>query len=640
MFRRGEILNETYEVLDEIGQGGSGIIYLAFHLRLQKKVIIKKIKDNYVGRVNERREADILKSLHHMYLPQVYDFVQLGSQVYTVIDYIDGNDLSYYINKKVHFEERQIILWMRQLCEALEYLHSQSPPIIHSDIKPSNIMITSKGNACLIDFNISFGQESGKRISGYSQRYASPEQLYKSKLYFSGGNYLAVHVDVRSDIYSLGATVYHLLTGISVSSYPEEPLGLAELSTSYSPQLIHIIAKAMQDKREDRYQSAAEMLGDIFHMKTRDADYRKLKFSRNLIYGICTFLFVIGAACTVVGAGERTEEAFIEKYDAIIETKDYEDDYNVLIDKCIDLLNDKKYTAVLGKNLKEKADLLYLIANCYFEEEDYKNAVSFYEKTIASDQSNPEYFRDYAIACARRGDVDTAESILAQAIERNMGEDHIYLVQAEIAFARGNMEEAVQNFDQAISLSNDSYLISRAYILCARVYREQGNVEKAAEVLTEATNVVDDLRLPSILRELELTCLKYIQGYPDADDTIDYIKKAIKCYKLLIEGDHATFSNYMNMAILYQYANDYETCKEILMQMEQLYPDDYRVYMRLALLEMVIQSTLLESNRDYQQTKSYYEQAVKRYNPTNGMSDESMQLLETKIQELYEKGWL
>ena len=134
MLRCGEILNDTYEVMEEIGQGGGGIVYLAYHLRLQKKVVIKKMKESFGGNIKERREADILKSLHHKYLPQVYDFVQMGDTVFTVMDYIEGWDLLRYIQQGQQFDERQLLIWLRQLAEVLEYLHGQHPPIVHSDI--------------------------------------------------------------------------------------------------------------------------------------------------------------------------------------------------------------------------------------------------------------------------------------------------------------------------------------------------------------------------------------------------------------------------------------------------------------------------------------------------------------------------
>ena len=95
----GSVLDQNYEICQEIGEGGTGKVYLAWHRRLKKKVVLKKIKDNFVGRINVRGEADLLKQLHHEYLPQVYDFIQVGSQVFTVIDYVEGYPLSYYIER-------------------------------------------------------------------------------------------------------------------------------------------------------------------------------------------------------------------------------------------------------------------------------------------------------------------------------------------------------------------------------------------------------------------------------------------------------------------------------------------------------------------------------------------------------------
>lgn len=152
MSKSGDILNQTYQIVEKIGEGGNGIVFLAKHLRLQKKVVIKKVKNESAVKHNLRKEADILKNLHHQYLPQVYDFFDEGNDIYTVIDFIPGRDMEYYVERGMKFHEKQILTWLRQLAEALEYLHSQNPPIIHSDIKPSNIMIRPDGDICLIDF--------------------------------------------------------------------------------------------------------------------------------------------------------------------------------------------------------------------------------------------------------------------------------------------------------------------------------------------------------------------------------------------------------------------------------------------------------------------------------------------------------
>ena len=169
-------------MLRELDQGGGGIIFQAYHITLQKYVVIKKIKEEKVKDLDIRKEADILKKLHHPYLPQVYDFLIIDGEVFTVMDFIDGHNLGWYMESGTVFSEQQLLQMLLELCEVLEYLHGQRPPIIHRDIKPTNIMIRQNGEICLIDFNISFS-ENGGRVGGYSYYFAPPEQRVRQWLY-------------------------------------------------------------------------------------------------------------------------------------------------------------------------------------------------------------------------------------------------------------------------------------------------------------------------------------------------------------------------------------------------------------------------------------------------------------------------
>lgn len=171
MIKKGDILGGTYQILDELGKGGIGIVYYGYHLRLQKKIVIKKIKDNFVGRLNERGEVDLLKNLHHMFLPQVYDFLQIDDQIFTVMDFIDGKSMDFYLQEHYRFPEKQVLLWMNQLCDVLSYLHSQTPPIIHSDIKPANIMVKPDGIICLFMAIVYYGIKKNRIKEELHERY-------------------------------------------------------------------------------------------------------------------------------------------------------------------------------------------------------------------------------------------------------------------------------------------------------------------------------------------------------------------------------------------------------------------------------------------------------------------------------------
>lgn len=180
----GTILADTYEIIEEIGSGGGGIVFRARHLRLQTDVVVKKIKDEIRSKVNLRQEADILKRLKHPYLPRVYDFIETEEGVYTVMDFIHGIDLDTALKQNGRCPQKQVRKWAEQLGEALSYLHSQNPPIIHSDIKPANIMLTKEGNVCLIDFNISLAIGGTMESAvGISVGFSPPEQYRDPALY-------------------------------------------------------------------------------------------------------------------------------------------------------------------------------------------------------------------------------------------------------------------------------------------------------------------------------------------------------------------------------------------------------------------------------------------------------------------------
>ncbi len=170
-------LQGTYTDITEIGSGGGGTVFRAFHVRMQKHVVLKKIHDNIKDNVDIHGELNILKSLRHEYLPAVLDFIEDEGAIYTVMDYIPGESFESLLEKGTRFTQAQVVKYAAQLGQVLTYLHGQKPPIVHGDIKPANLMLTPEDNICLIDFNISQLQDGavGQNM-GYTPGYASPEQ--------------------------------------------------------------------------------------------------------------------------------------------------------------------------------------------------------------------------------------------------------------------------------------------------------------------------------------------------------------------------------------------------------------------------------------------------------------------------------
>ena len=172
------VIAEIYEIGEEIGAGGGGVVYLGRHIRLDKKIVLKADKRTLSTAPEKlRREVDLLKGLSHTYIPQVYDFVQEHEKVYTVMDYVEGESLDHLLKRRQAIPQKVIVRWACQLLEALCYLHSRKPNgILHGDIKPQNIMLRKDGDICLIDYNIALalGEDGAVRV-GDSKGYASPE---------------------------------------------------------------------------------------------------------------------------------------------------------------------------------------------------------------------------------------------------------------------------------------------------------------------------------------------------------------------------------------------------------------------------------------------------------------------------------
>lgn len=341
-----EIIASTYQILRTLGAGGGGTVYLANHLRLGKLVVLKA--DKRKASTNPallRREVDVLKNLSNEYIPQVYDYFIENDKVYTVIDYVEGESLDRPLKRGERFSQPQVIRWAQQLLQAIVYLHSPThgnPPrgYVHSDIKPANLMCRPNGDICLIDFNIALALGE-MNVVGISAGYSSPEHYgYDySSVGLSDSNSISATVsdetvtisateaqmrtdsqpnrssgtstkrivpDERSDIYSIGATLYHLLSGRRPAPNALEvlPLGAEDVSQ----QIADIINKAMQPNPALRYQTAAEMLDAFEHLHENDSRTQKLKRTKRITSIVIALSLFLGVVTGFVGLRLRESE--------------------------------------------------------------------------------------------------------------------------------------------------------------------------------------------------------------------------------------------------------------------------------------------------------------------------------------------
>ncbi|HIT90685.1 MAG TPA: serine/threonine protein kinase, partial [Candidatus Merdenecus merdavium] len=195
-----KILNARYELLREIGRGGFSNVFYAYDKKLKKYWAIKKIqkvRDHPLSK-DLLKEVEILKDLHHPMLPNIVDIIEKKEAWYVVMDYILGTTLEEYQKTNQGIETDILLSWGKELADVMDYLHQCNPPIIHQDLKPSNIMIKPRGSLMLLDFGIAMRLGMEKPVSLGTKGYAAPEQ------YGNRGRYL---VDERTDIYGLGKTL-------------------------------------------------------------------------------------------------------------------------------------------------------------------------------------------------------------------------------------------------------------------------------------------------------------------------------------------------------------------------------------------------------------------------------------------------
>lgn len=248
MLNAGYILDGKYEIIDFLGKGGMGIVYLCRNNRLGNLWAIKEVLSEWKDKIDFLAEPNILKNLNHPGIPRIIDIFYENDNLYMVEDYIDGKNLMDLVEKKGPIASEKIKAIALQLCNILEYLHSFTPPIIYRDLKPSNIMIKEDGKVVLVDFGIARTYKENKDKDTLllgSKGYMAPEQLYN------------VQSNIQTDIYSLGATLYYLASGKTLKS-SEDVKTLFEKGEIQDVKLIKLIDKSTAAIPENRFKSMAE----------------------------------------------------------------------------------------------------------------------------------------------------------------------------------------------------------------------------------------------------------------------------------------------------------------------------------------------------------------------------------------------
>jgi len=258
------LLLDRYMIVKRVGGGGMGSVYMARDKRLAdrscavKEMIELFADDNQRSKAVDdfKREAEVLAQLEHPSIPTIYDYFIESGRYYLVMKWIGGGDLAEQMRSSGgRVDERIVTKWAVQICEVLGYIHSQAPPIIYRDLKPANLMLDDKtGRVMLVDFGIARTvRPTEKGVTAIGTMGYAPPELFSGK------------VEPRSDIYSLGATMFHMMTGtdpqdnpLLIFDFTKNPRP-SQLNSAITPEMERILVKAVAHKPEDRHSSAVEL---------------------------------------------------------------------------------------------------------------------------------------------------------------------------------------------------------------------------------------------------------------------------------------------------------------------------------------------------------------------------------------------
>ena len=326
MLEIGSVIDGKYKILSKIGQGGMSVVYLALNERANKSWAIKEVRkdvqDFEIIKQSQIVETNLLKKLNHPNLPSIIDVIDREDCFLIVMDYIEGNTLSDALKVKKRLDCEAVIEWAKQLCDVLEYLHTRQPAIIYRDMKPSNIMLKPDGTVMLIDFGIAreFKENNIQDTTCLGTKgYAAPEQF--------GGH---GQTDARTDIYCLGATIYHLVTGHNPCDPPYEMYPIRHWDPSFSSGLEKIILKCTQKNPDDRYQSCAELLYALEHYEEEEEGYKKVQNIKWYTFIMTVVLTVVMGICTLLsrfGMNNMTADQYEEYLNNASMESDMEEKY-------------------------------------------------------------------------------------------------------------------------------------------------------------------------------------------------------------------------------------------------------------------------------------------------------------------------
>ncbi|GKX67437.1 serine/threonine-protein kinase [Inconstantimicrobium mannanitabidum] len=623
----GSLFEDKYQIIDILGKGGMSTVYLAKDIRIQKLWAIKQVrKDENNSTVDLMAETNLLKRLDHAALPRIVDIVEKDDYIYVVLDFIEGISLDKKLMEIGVADEVTVLSWAKQICEVLSYLHSQKPnPIIYRDMKPANLMLTPQDKIKLIDFGIAREyKEDVSQDTAYigTKGYAAPEQYGRHQ------------TDARTDIYSLGVTLYHLATGKSPNDPPFEIKPARQVNPNLSEGFEVIIAKCTQQDPNLRYQSVEDLIFDLENIHRLNSAYKQEARKKLMKLATAILAFILSASLTAIGVkgsnnvnqenyiaaiqdaneSSNNKEAAKEKYLKAIqmnpddpEAKAYKEAIKLFDNKndydgCIDFL--LSVQAYVAKN--ERAQ--YYFGEVYFENADYCNANVYFSKVKKPDKNldlkEAQLFKYYKPIAEALGGKVRNNDVITQAVS------------------------TLENYVETVS---DPELKANGYSIIADIYSnnpdifKNDSIDKTVSVLNKAYELTKDKNNSRLLEKLGNAY--YGKATSVITDPVKYkenMNKSATYYESAIKVGGSITNTYYKLGTIYKNSGRFKDSEDIFNKEETKF-NDYRADVGLGLLYVEIQEgnnlTASQPNEDnYKKVADYYQKALQK-NPNKNDSD-------------------
>ena len=474
-----------------------------------------------------------------------------------------------------------------------------------------------------------------------------------------------IYIDKRSDVYSIAATIYYLYKGVRYDKDKEK-----KFASNASDGLVYVLNKALSVNPNKRYQSAGEMLEDLKNLHKKDKQYKSQRAFVALGQIMCAIGIAIGVMLIVIGfkvVDKEKEEKYINCIDEMstsivkMDEEGFEEAYSIAVNlfprkidayyekanflhrlgnyaECVDFIENDVIDNVDYTNSNVIADIYRILANAYYELEEYEYAETNFKEAIKYDNTNTALYGELAIALAVQGKADEANDVLQQAINNDMSEDIVYLAKAEIGEAMGNIDESVDYYNKCIDITKDDYTKQRAYIKLSALYREQGKIDTNNQILDKAIKELPEEYHATIFNE---RAKANIAAASDSSQQInirnEYRQKAIDSLNMIVELHMDSFDTHYSLANLYHAIEDFDSALAEVEEMKKMDETNYKAYLSHALLELDIQN---RGAQNYELFDELYNKTVELYSKqmSGNKTDAQMDQLTVYYNQIHQIG--